>query len=224
MATVPKQQRTREVIYPTTDGKPMAETEIHIDELINAIQVLRDWFASEPNVYVNGNMLLYSEEGNPRKHVSPDVLVALGVCKEPKRDYYLVWKEGKAPDFILEITSRTTRREVEKKKRALYRDVLKVAECFLFDPRAEYLDPPLQGFRLDGGDDVPIEPIAGRLPSQVLGLHLERDGTSLRLVDPTTGERLPTRLERALAAEAAEGRLAEENEQLRREIEAIRET
>ena len=94
MATVPKQRRTREVDYPTTDGKPMGESEIHIDELIDAITVLKDRFAGEPNVYVNGNMLLYYEEGNPRKHVSPDVLVALNVPKKPKRDYYLVWKEG----------------------------------------------------------------------------------------------------------------------------------
>ena len=115
------------------------------------------------------------EEGNPRKHVSPDLLVALGIRKEPKRDYYLVWKEGKAPDFILEITSKTTRREDEKKKRVLCRDVLKVPEYFLFDPRAEYLDPPLQGFRLIGGEYVRTEPIAGRSPSEILGLHLERD-------------------------------------------------
>ena len=45
MATVPKQRRTREVEYPTRDGKPMAETELHVDELIDAIQVLGDYFA-----------------------------------------------------------------------------------------------------------------------------------------------------------------------------------
>jgi Uma2 family endonuclease len=236
MATVPKQRRTREIEYPTGDGKPMAETEIHLDELIDAIQVLRDWFAGEPNVYVNGNMLLYYEEGNPRKHVSPDVLVARGIRKEPKRDYYLVWKEGKAPDFILEITSKTTRREDEKKKRVLYRDVLKVPEYILFDPRAEYLDPPLQGFRLNGGDYIPIEPVAGRLPSEVLGLHLERDGVNLRFIDPATGERLLTPIEgreaatrsaaeerqRAETAEASQRNLADENERLRREIDALR--
>jgi Uma2 family endonuclease len=257
MATVPKQRRTREVEYPTTDGKPMAETEVHINELIHGIQVLKDRFAGEPNVYVNGNMLLYYEEGNPRKHVSPDVLVALDVPKEPMRDYYLVWKEGKAPDFVVEITSKSTKREDKTTKFALYRDVLRVSEYFLFDPRAEYLDPPLQGFRLIGGEYVRIEPIAGRLPSQVLGLHLAREGQHLRLFDPGSGTRLLTRLEareaaekraaeegqradkereradeerlraeqqreRADALEAARKSLADENERLRREIEALR--
>jgi Uma2 family endonuclease len=220
----------------------MAETEIHLKDLIDTIEVLADYYADQPNVYVCGNLLLYYEEGNPRKRVAPDVLVALGVPKEPLRDSYLVWKEGKAPDFVLEITSKSTKRE-DQKEFEIYRDILRLSEYFLFDPRAEYLRPPLQGFRLISGDYVSIEASAGRLPSQVLGLQLERDGAQLRLFNPATGERLPTRLEareaaerwaeherhradeehrRAEAAEAAARRLAEENERLRREIEAAR--
>ena len=197
MATAPGQQRTREVEYPSGDGKPMAETELHLKDMIDTIQVLEDYFVDQPNVYVCGNLLLYYEEGNPRKHVAPDVLVALNVPKQPNRDYYLVWKEKKAPDFVVEITSKSTKKEDMKTKFAIYRDILKVSEYFLFDPRAEYLEPPLQGFRLVGGDYVPIEPIAGRLPSGVLGLHLERDGEQLRLFDPASGQRLLTRLEGA---------------------------
>jgi Uma2 family endonuclease len=271
MATVPKQRRTREIEYPSGDGKPMAETEVHLKDMIDAIQVLSDHFAGDSNVYVCGNLLLYYEEGNPRKHVSPDVLITFGIPKQPNRDYYLVWKEGKAPDVVFEITSKSTKREDQKKKFEIYRDILKVSEYFMFDPRQEYLDPPLLGFRLVDGDYVAIEPIDGRLPSQALGLYLERDGTSLRVVDPATWRRLPTRLEaresaerlafeegeradkereradkergraeqereraeeerqiatterrRADDAEAAQRRLADENERLRREIEALR--
>src|SRR5262249_58834307 len=120
------------------------------------IQTLQDFFAGRPRVYVSGNLLLYYEEGNRRKHVAPDVLVTIGIDKEPRRDYYLVWKEGKAPDFVAEITSKTTKREDQKTKLAIYRDILRVPEYVLFDPRAEYLKPPLQGFRLVGPDYVPI--------------------------------------------------------------------
>jgi Uma2 family endonuclease len=250
MVTGTRQRRPRQIEYPTTDGKPMAETDLHRRDMIDAIQELEDYFAGQPRVYVSGNLLLYYEEGNPKKHVAPDVLVALDVPKEPNREYYLVWKEGKAPDFVAEITSKSTKREDQKKKLAIYRDILRVSEYILFDPRAEYLKPPLQGFRLVGGDYVPIEPVAGRLPSAILGLHLERDGERLRLFDPATGEYLLTRLERQEAAErraederrraederrraederrraedavADQRRLAEENELLRREIEALR--
>jgi Uma2 family endonuclease len=236
MATVPQQRRTREIIYPSRDGKPMAETPLHMEDMIDTIQVLQDHFSDEPDVYVWGNMLLYYEEGNPRKHVSPDVLMARGVPRKPDRDYYLVWKEGKAPDFIVEITSKSTKQEDKKKKFVIYRDVLKVSEYILFDPRGDYLDPPLQGYRLVAGEYVRIDPIDGRLPSQVLGLHLERDGEKLRLFDPATGRRLPTPREgrevaerraeeerrRAEDAEADRRRLADENERLLREIEALR--
>jgi Uma2 family endonuclease len=242
MATVPSKPRTREIEYPTSDGKPMAETEVHLKDMIDSIQVLEDHFAGQPNVHVGGNLLLYYEEGNPRKHVAPDVFVALDVPKEPPRDYYLVWKEGKAPDFIVEITSKSTKAE-DKKKFEIYRTILRVTEYFLFDPTEDYLKPPFQGFRLAGTEYFPIAPVEGRLPSQVLGLHLERDGQKLRFFNPATGERLMTRLEtreaaewlardqsqraeqehrRAEVAEAARQRLADEVERLRQEIEALR--
>jgi Uma2 family endonuclease len=236
MATVPRQRRPREIEYPTTDGKPMAETDLHRRDMTDTIQTLEDHFADRPRVYVSGNLMLCYQEGNPRKHVAPDVFVAFDVPKEPDRDHYLVWVEGKAPDFVTEITSKSTKREDQKTKFTIYRDILRVPEYILFDPRAEYLKPPLQGFRLVGGDYASMEPVAGRLPSETLGLHLERDGERLRLFDPATGQYLLTRLERqeaaecraeeerrrAEAAEADHRRLAEENERLRREIEALR--
>ncbi len=222
MATVPRPARTREIDYPTSDGKPMAETHVHREDMIDVIQTLDDRYAGEPRVYVGGNLLLYYEEGNRRKHVSPDVFVTIGIDKEPPRDYYLVWIEGKAPDVVIEITSKSTKREDKKKKFELYRDILKVAEYFLFDPTEDYLKPPLQGFRLVDGEYAAIEPVGGRLPSEVLGLHLERDGEQLRLFDPATGTRLMTRREALEAAEAAKQHLADENERLRRELEALR--
>lgn len=94
MATIPPPRRTREIRYPTRDGKPMAETQLHLKDMIDTILVLDDRFAGQPDVYVCGNLLLDYEEGNPRKHVSPDVLVALGVPKQPNRDDFWSGREG----------------------------------------------------------------------------------------------------------------------------------
>lgn len=235
MATAPRQTTDRTIEYPTGDGKPMAETDIHRDDMIDLIQTLKDYFAREVMTYVSGNLLMFYEEGNPRKHISPDVFVVHGVTNQ-NRDNYLVWKERKGPDLVIEITSKSTKREDRNKKRAVYRDILKVPEYFQFDPTEDYLKPPLQGFRLIGGDYVPIEPVAGRLPSQILGLHLERDGKELRLYDPATGSRLLKRDEqrddakrraeaerrRALIAETENQRLVDENERLRQQIEALK--
>jgi len=205
----------------------MAETDIHRDDMTDLIQTLDDYFAGDRMAYVSGNMLVFYEEGNRRKHVSPDVFVVRGVEKK-RRDNYLVWEEGTAPDVVIEITSKSTKREDKKTKWELYRDVLKVPEYFQFDPTQDYLKPPLQGFRLVAGEYRSIEPVAGRLPSQILGLHLERDGTELRLYDPTTGSRLLKRSEqrddakrRAETAEADREQLAAENVRLSHEIEAL---
>jgi len=222
MATAPRSPATREVDYPTSDGKPMAETDLHRQVTMDTIETLEDFFAADLDVYVSGNILLYYEEGSPRKHVSPDVLVVLGSPKRPPRNHYLLWKEGKQPDLIVEITSKTTRRHDQNRKWKLYRDVLKVPEYFQFDPTEDYLDPSLQGFRLVDAAYEPIAPVDGRLPSNVLGLHLERSGPQLRFHDPATDTRLPTRGEGTGAEAAARRRPESENERLRRENESLR--
>jgi Uma2 family endonuclease len=208
--------RTRsksEIDYPTSDGRPMAESDIHRENISDLIRMLRDWYEPDPEVYVAGNMLMYYVPGNKRKHVSPDVFVVRGIAKH-LRDYYLVWQEGKGPDAAIEVTSSSTRAEDINKKFKLYQDVLKVSEYFLFDPKGDYLKPPLQGYRLTRGLYVPIRPIHDRLPSKVLGLHLERSGERLRLYDPAQEAWLPTRRERALRAEAEVARLRREIERL----------
>ena len=85
---------------------------------------------------------------------------------------------------MIEVTSKTTRKEDQTKKPVLYRDVIKVAEYFLFDPTEDYLSPPFQGYRLVEGEYVAIKPVHGRLPSTVLGLHLERSGVDLPSMTP----------------------------------------
>ena len=122
-----------------------------------------------------------------------------------------MWEEGHAPDLVVEFTSETTREEDQATKRAIYQDVLRVAEYFLFDPFEEYLHPRLQGFRLAKEGYRPIRPVKGRLPSKVLGLHLEASGDILRLYDPAGGRWLPTPPEQR-----------EEIERLRRELDELR--
>jgi hypothetical protein len=91
---------SREVVYPSSDGRPVAETPIHRKNLLLTIDVLEDWFAAEPLVYVSGNMFVYYVQGDKWKHVSPDVFVVRGVPKDKPRDYYLVWEEGASPDLV----------------------------------------------------------------------------------------------------------------------------
>ena len=44
---------------PESDGKPMAETDVHRSQMIGLLECLGEYYRSDPNVYVTGNILLY---------------------------------------------------------------------------------------------------------------------------------------------------------------------
>ncbi len=250
MTTATKRLPVRDhVCYPDSDGKPMGETARHVTNICEGLDIVKRFFARDANVYVGGNMFLNFVLGNPKKNVCPDFFVVKGIPKvtQPERRSYRTWEEnGKGPDAIIEFTSKSTRNEDTVTKMALYRDVLKVKEYFLFDPFAEYLRPPFQGYRLVRGDYVAIKPVRTRLPSRILGLHLENGGDVLRFWDPAaqkyllTSQELETEhareaafrqvaqadLKRAAAKqleeEEARKRAEAENEQLRRELDELR--
>jgi Uma2 family endonuclease len=199
-------QHDTEIEYPDSDGKPMAETPLHRKVMCHLIDALEDHFAGEPDVYVSGNMLLYYEKGNRSAAVAPDVFVVRGVPKEEERDVYLLWREGKAPGFVLEVTSKTTREEDQTSKKSRYAR-LGVEEYFLFDPRSEYLRPRFQGLLLTGGEYQPLRPAPdGGLTSRTLGITFLPQGKSLRMVDAKTGQVLLTYEEWKAKAKAAEER------------------
>lgn len=200
----------RRVVYPETDGTPMAETDAHINALIYLREALQDYFREAPQVYVAGNLFVYYEEGNPAACVAPDVFVVKGVAKHARRMYKL-WEEQHPPAVVFEITSRSTRLDDLGTKRALYA-MLGVHEYFVYDPLGDYLVPPLQGYQLHDGEYQRMPRAnAGRMRSQELGLELHLDAGQLRLVHPATGEYLltPAEAQEARRSEAAARRAAE---------------
>jgi Uma2 family endonuclease len=221
MASVMSRKHPSKKAYPASDGRPMASTDRHRDLMGTLINILHAFFVGDLMVYVSGNLLIYYVPGDKRRHVSPDVFVVFGVAKRERLNY-LVWEEGKGPDVAIELTSSSTRREDLETKFRLYRDVLRVREYFLFDPFGDYLDPVFQGYRLRKGEYVPIRPVQGRLPSQVLGLHLEKHGKELKLYNPATGLWLPTPEERIALSEEQIALAEMENQQLRRKLKELR--
>lgn len=204
----------KEALYPDSDGEPMAETELHLQEMVYAWEALNQRFQREPDVFVGANMFLYYREGDPSGVVAPDAFVVKDVPKLPggrERRTYLLWKEGRAPCFVLETTSESTQEQDVKKKR-IY-EQLGVAEYFQFDPFGEYLSPRLQGYRLVQGRYQRLQPGAdGSLLSESTGVLFRPDGRRLRLEDARTGAPLLRReeLEAKADAEAVARRQAEE--------------
>ncbi|MYB63197.1 Uma2 family endonuclease [Candidatus Poribacteria bacterium] len=197
-----KIQAAPTIVYPESDGKPMAETDVHRDLMTDWIQMLRYHYRNKNDVYVSGNIFMYYVEEDPRQSVSPDVFVVFGVEKKRRRTY-LTWEEGRTPDFVLEVASPKTFTNDFEKKKNLYASTLAVKEYYIYDPLGQIV-PSFIGFRLIDGVYQKIDFVNDRLPSVVLGLELGERDDELRLYNPDTLQWLQTPTERAENAEIRE--------------------
>ena len=213
MAGIPA-KAAEDLDYPTSDGKPMAETDWHRDLMMALIQTLGTYYADDPMVYVSGNLLVFYEPGNRRRHVSPDVFVVNGVEKRQRPELPDLGRMqgaggGHRADFLVHA-GRGRRRQVRTVSRHSVR-----SRVLPLRPARRLHAAAAPGLSAVPGAIRPVTAVEGRLPSKVLGLHLEGQGRELRLYDPASKRRLPTVEERAAQAEA-------EVERLRRELEALR--
>ena len=205
-----------EIDYPESDGQPMAETDRHIQTIVDLRSMLRDFFRADDLVYVGSNLLLYYVEDDPDKCIAPDVFVARGVGKHERRIYKL-WEEQHPPNVVIEVSSRKTKKDDLNWKKQLYA-WFGVREYFIFDPEYK-LKPPLRAYRLRGGQFVEEAVIGGRVLSHELKLELVNSGKNLRLFDPTANAYLLSPDEAAAARREAES-ARQEAEAARREAEA----
>lgn len=210
-------------LYPETDGKPMAVSDRHRRILTRIIQTLENHFAQRPEVYVSGDILMYYREGHPQQVVSPDVLVTFGIGQKPRLTYK-VWEEGKVPDFVMELSSKSTHRKDLGEKMELYAS-LGIRDYALYDAEGLYLPTPLMGFTLVDGRYVAMSPnVDGGIYSEALGLEFRLRDTHFGIYDPvleawlqTPAEAAEARAENAEArAENAEAETARLREQLAR--------
>lgn len=195
------------IIYPSSDGIPMAESDTQRIPLMDTSAALSLHFSDRPDVYVSADILIYYEMGNPRRCVAPDVLVVIGV-PDHRRDSYFVWRDGKAPDFVLEITSNSTQARDATTKRDIYAG-MGVTEYWRYDPTGRYFNPPLIGEVLDNRGQYRRVDVADRDRmlrgySDALGLDLCVIGDEFRLYDPMGEVWLPTLAESDTARRAAD--------------------
>ena len=209
------------IYYPEEDGLPMAASDYHLRLLIWTLQALEAHFAHKPDVYISGDILMYYREGDPRKSISPDVLVCFGI--NPKlRKTYKVWEEGKAPDFVMEFSSDSTYEKDLNEKMDVYAS-LDIQDYFLYDAEGLYLPTPLMGFTLVDGHYVEIpSDDEGGIRSSALDLDFRLQDGEIRIYDPVADEWILTRAEQTEIAEARAEKAEAENALLREEIARLK--
>ncbi|NWJ94704.1 MAG: Uma2 family endonuclease [Chloroflexi bacterium] len=126
-------QEQEEIVYPESDGKPMADNTEQFDWIVTIKNGLEELFMANPNVFIAGDLLWYPVEGSPKIRAAPDAMVAFGRPKGP-RGSYRQWLEGNiAPQVVFEILSPGNKPPEMETKRRFYQ-LYDVEEYYIYDP------------------------------------------------------------------------------------------
>lgn len=194
-----------EVIYPDSDGKPMANNTKQFRWIV-VIQQNLDWlFADDPNVFVAGDLFWYPVEGKPNIVNAPDVMVVFGRPKSDRGSYQQWNEEDVAPQVVFEILSPSNTQD-EMERKLLFYERYGVEEYYIYDPDRNRLRGWL---RTEDGLDI-IPQMADWL-SPRLGIRFAWSEEDLEFYRPD-GKRFLTYVEIAQRFEEERQRAEEERQ------------
>lgn len=197
-------QQTEEILYPDSDGLPIAENTIQFRWIAIVMWNAASLFHERADVFVAGDHLIYPVEGKPEIRSAPDAYVAFGV---PNRDRgsYKVWQEGGIfPQVVFEVWSPGNRKADFDAKLAFY-EKYGAEEYYLIDPEGR---EEIYGWRRDEGVLAKIPNMEGYV-SPRLGFRFHTSDGSIG-IDGPDGKPLIDPKEAFKQRDAAELRADEE--------------
>src|SRR3954447_23611950 len=139
------------IIYPDTDGAPIAENTLQFEWIMTIKGGLDHLFAADANVFVAGDLFWYPVEGHPEIVIAPDALVVFGRPKGHRLSY-LQWEEGGIPpQVVFEVLSPGNRFGEMLRKFEFYQRY-GVEEYYIYNPDPDRLE--LSGFIRQGDNLV----------------------------------------------------------------------
>jgi Uma2 family endonuclease len=210
----------RDIIYPDSDGQPMADNTKQFQWIVLLKENLECLFARDRNVFVAGDLLWYPVEGRPDIRVAPDVFVVLGRPKGDRGSYQQWQEDNLAPQVVFEILSPGNRSKEMIRKLKFY-EHYGVEEYYIYDPDRN----ELTGLQRQNGELYIIEEIED-WTSPLLGIRLVLTPETLEVYYPDR-RRFLTTVELAQQIEKAnqsldQASLALEAEKQRAELEKQR--
>ncbi|MCC6420266.1 MAG: Uma2 family endonuclease, partial [Gemmataceae bacterium] len=141
-------QVRKPVVYPDSDGQPMAENTLQFRYIVTIQGGLDALYRDNPAVFVAGDLLWYPVEGDPTIRQAPDAMVAFGRPKGDRGSYRQWEEDGVAPQVVFEILSPDNRAGELLRKFKFY-ERYGVEEYYVYDPdRGELLGWQRQGNEL----------------------------------------------------------------------------
>ncbi len=130
------------------DGEPL-ETNRHRQAMNVLIRSIPAALANRTDYFVGGNMFVYysSQQVRNQDFRGPDFFLVLNIDGTYERQGWVVWEEnGRYPNVIIELMSRSTASNDTGKKKDLYEQTFRTPDYFVFNP----FDPnSLLGWSLD---------------------------------------------------------------------------
>ncbi len=185
------------VVYPDSDGKPMAENTLQAEWIVTIMGNLACQYRDDPNVFVAMDNFIYAVRGNNMLCTAPDVYVAFGRPKGHRGSYKVWLEDGIFPQVIFEIFSPgNTQREMDEKHDFYFR--YGAEEFYIYDPE----DNTLEGYLQSDTGITPVEDWA-TFVSPRMGIRFELVGHDLHIYG-ANGQRFRTFLEVDERAEQAD--------------------
>jgi Uma2 family endonuclease len=204
-----------EVIYPDSDGQPMANNTKQFRWIL-VIQQNLDWlFADNPDVFVAGDLFWYPVEGRPNIVNAPDVMVVFGRPKGDRGSYQQWNEEDIAPQVVFEILSPSNSQD-EMDRKLLFYDRYGVEEYYIYDPDRNRL----RGW-LRGEDGLDVIPQMADWVSPRLGIRFALSQESWEFYRPN-GERFLSYVEISQRFEEERQRAEEERQRAEKAEQARR--
>lgn len=198
---------TDTIIYPYSDGQPIADSTIQYQWITTIKGGCDAIFKDDENVFVAGDLLWYPVEGKPNISQAPDVMVAFGTGKGDRKSYKQWLENNIPPQVVFEVRSESDTQTKMDKKLVFY-NRYGVEEYYLYDPQRK----ELSGWRrIDGMLDV-IDPMPGWV-SPRLGVRFELGDEGLELYAPN-GEKFVDYVDLYQQKKLAEQQLELERQQL----------
>ncbi|NDJ21680.1 Uma2 family endonuclease [Nostoc sp. B(2019)] len=198
------------IVYPESDGQPMAENTKQFELIVLIKKNLDLLFADDPNVFVAGDLFWYPVQGDNVTRRAPDVMVVFG---RPKADRgsYLQWQEDYIPpQVVFEILSPSNSAKEMIAKYKFY-ERYGVEEYYLYDPETD----ELSGWLRSGSELAEIPQMTGWVSSR-LGIRFELSDSELQIYRPD-GQRFLTYIELAQQREQAQAQAEQERQRAEQE-------
>ncbi|BAQ65716.1 Uma2 family endonuclease [Geminocystis sp. NIES-3709] len=203
----------RNIIYPDSDGQPMADNTKQFSWIVLLKENLECLFAQNPAVFVAGDLLWYPVEGRPDIRVAPDVFVVFGRPKGDRGSYRQWQEDNISPQVVFEILSPgNTFKEMIKKQQ--FYDRYGIQEYYIYDPD----DNELTGLQRVEGNLIMIEEVSDWI-SPLLGIRFIMTEETLEVYYPD-GQPFLTTVE--LRQKAQDEKLRADQERLRADQEKLR--